>query len=135
MNRIVFIGSSKFGLKVLEKTLSMGGIKVAGIITAPKKFEISYSTKPVNNILHADFKKIADKYNIPLQEIKTNMKDKKLFKVMIGWKPEYFLVAGWYHMIPKEWREVAPAYGLHASLLPLYRGAVSYTHLTLPTKA
>jgi methionyl-tRNA formyltransferase len=38
------------------------------------------------------------------------------------WNPEAFLVVGWYHMIPKRWRELAPAYGLHASLLPDYSG-------------
>jgi len=32
------------------------------------------------------------------------------------------LVEGWYHMIPESRRFLAPAFGLHASLLPGYSG-------------
>ncbi|HXG70781.1 MAG TPA: methionyl-tRNA formyltransferase [Gemmatimonadaceae bacterium] len=39
-----------------------------------------------------------------------------------GWRPDAFVVAGWYHMVPRAWRQLAPAYGLHASLLPDYSG-------------
>jgi methionyl-tRNA formyltransferase len=35
---------------------------------------------------------------------------------------DIFVVAGWYHMVPRKWRDLAPAYGLHASLLPDYSG-------------
>jgi len=33
-----------------------------------------------------------------------------------------FVVAGWHHMVPKSWLDYAPAFGLHASLLPDYSG-------------
>jgi methionyl-tRNA formyltransferase len=50
------------------------------------------------------------------------MNEPGLFQTVTSWNPDAFLVAGWYHMIPKIWRNLAPAYGLHASLLPDYSG-------------
>jgi methionyl-tRNA formyltransferase len=50
------------------------------------------------------------------------MKEDTLYEAVVKWSPDAFLVVGWYHMIPKSWRALAPAYGLHASLLPHYSG-------------
>ena len=50
------------------------------------------------------------------------MRDPALLEKVACWKPEAFLVSGWYHMVPRKWRALAPAYGLHASLLPDYSG-------------
>ncbi|WP_123661389.1 methionyl-tRNA formyltransferase [Pusillimonas sp. NJUB218] len=50
------------------------------------------------------------------------MNDSALLDVVRSWRPDAFLVVGWYHMVPKSWRDLAPAYGLHASLLPDYSG-------------
>lgn len=120
--RLVFIGASKFGLKCLEQCLKNTDVKVTGIVTAPKKFSISYRKSGVNNVLHADFHSIATDFGIPLEELKESMKDELLLNKIKDWKPDIFLVVGWYHMIPKKWREIAPAYGIHASLLPDYSG-------------
>lgn len=40
------------------------------------------------------------------------------------WQPDLLLVLGWYYIIPREVRERAPlgCAGIHASLLPKYRG-------------
>ena len=120
--KIVFIGASKFGLRCLEDCLNIPEINIAGILTAPPLFKISYSKSKVNNILHADFEELAIKNEIPLMKIEDNMKSEKLFEQICSLSPDLFLVVGWYHMIPKSWREFAPAYGLHASLLPKYAG-------------
>lgn len=50
------------------------------------------------------------------------MSDPALFTDVEALEPDAFLVVGWYHMIPRRWRELAPAFGLHASLLPDYSG-------------
>jgi methionyl-tRNA formyltransferase len=39
-----------------------------------------------------------------------------------SWRPDFILVAGWYHMVPASVRQMAPTAGLHASLLPDYSG-------------
>lgn len=119
---IVFIGASKFGLRVLETILSIKNVHIIGAITAPEKFKISYNKEGVINILHADITAMCRGNKIPVVEMLNGMKDDALFKQVASWNPDIFLVSGWYHMIPKSWRDLAPAYGLHASLLPDYSG-------------
>ncbi|AGH97793.1 methionyl-tRNA formyltransferase [Micavibrio aeruginosavorus] len=119
---VVFIGSSKFGQRCLLSLLGMADVRVSGVVTAPKKFTISYNKDGVENVLHADVSDICRAHYIPFIEISDGMKGDDLFEKVSEWKPDMFLVCGWYHMVPKRWRDMAPAYGLHASLLPDYSG-------------
>lgn len=120
--RLVFIGSSKFGLRCLKTALGLSGCEVVGAVTAPTKFPISYRPEGVVNVLHADVESYCTRQGIPSAVIQRGMKDDALFDMVSSWRPDAFLVAGWYHMISKRWRDLAPAYGLHASLLPDYSG-------------
>lgn len=119
---LVFIGASKFGLRCLELANRMTDIRIVGAITAPRVFSISYQPDGVTNVLHADVEAYAQDHGIPVEILRTGMSDPVLFETVQGWNPEGFLVAGWYHMVPKKWRNLAPAYGMHASLLPDYSG-------------
>jgi methionyl-tRNA formyltransferase len=119
---LVFIGSSGFGLRCLETCLGLPEVKVTGVITAPQTFAISYCPSGVTNVLHADMSELLNLHAIPVQRLERSMNETGLFEEVAKWNPDAFLVAGWYHMIPKRWRELAPAYGLHASLLPDYSG-------------
>ena len=100
----------------------MPEVKVAGVITSSQTFSISYRPSGVTNVLHADVSSLANSHGVPVLKIKNSMNDASLLSGVSRWKPNAFLVAGWYHMIPKSWRQLAPAYGLHASLLPNYSG-------------
>jgi methionyl-tRNA formyltransferase len=119
---LVFIGSSAFGLRCLETCLRLPEVRVTGMVTAPKTFVISYCPSGVGNVLHADVAGVAHSHAIPVRTLERAMNEPGLFEEVAEWKPDAFLVAGWYHMIPRRWRELAPAYGLHASLLPDYSG-------------
>ena len=119
---LVFIGASKFGLRCLSACLKIPSLHVVGVITAPQKFSISYRPTGVNNVLFADVASFADEHTIPVRILDRSMNDQSLLDSVTSWKPDVFLVVGWYHMIPKRWRELAPAYGLHASMLPDYSG-------------
>lgn len=119
---IVFIGASKFGLRCLEACIEMPEVKVVGVITAPRTFSISYQPSGVINVLHADLAAFARDHQIPVAMLADSMSDPGLLDVVTVWQFDAFIVAGWYHMIPKTWLALAPAYGLHASLLPDYRG-------------
>lgn len=119
---LVFIGASAFGLRCLETCLLLSGVKVAGVVTAPRTFSISYRPSGVTNVLHADVAGLAKSHAVPVRTLEQAMNEPGLFEAVLAWEPDAFLVAGWYHMIPKRWREQAPAYGLHASLLPDYSG-------------
>ena len=77
----------------------------------------------MKNVQHADLRIFCETRNLQLFTIDDDgMKSEKLFESVSLNSPDAFIVAGWYHMIPKKWRQLAPAYGLHASLLPDYSG-------------
>lgn len=120
--RVVFIGASSFGLKCLETIYQLPGLSIVGLITNPKNFSISYSEKPVTNVLHADFVAWASNHALPCFEMARTMHDESLHSWVRSLVPQLFVVVGWYHMVPKSLREIAPAIGLHASLLPNYSG-------------
>lgn len=120
--RIVFVGATRFGLRCLETVLGMPGCEVVGIITLPETFSISYRPAGVRNVLHADFAPLAAQHAIPVYVMTGKMTDAETLERTSGWAPNLILVAGWYHMVPRALREIAPAAGLHASLLPDYSG-------------
>ena len=93
-----------------------------GVVTAPETFSISYRPAGVRNVLYADIESFAKDHSLRLATLKRSMNETGLLEIVEEWEPDLFLVAGWYHMIPRAWRAVAPAYGLHASLLPDYSG-------------
>jgi methionyl-tRNA formyltransferase len=120
--RVVFIGSSRFGLRCLDLINRLPFIKIVGVITGLKTFPISYRPEGVTNVLHADVQAFCNAIDLPCVTLERSMKENALHEAVVRWNPDAFLVVGWYHMIPKSWREIAPAYGLHASLLPDYSG-------------
>ena len=119
---LVFIGSSRLGFRCLQTCLDQPVVATVGIVTAPQTFAISYRPDGVTNVLHADLSALAKSHGIPVRTLKRAMNEAGLLEAVSEWKPDAFLVAGWYHMIPRRWRDLAPAYGLHASLLPDYSG-------------
>jgi methionyl-tRNA formyltransferase len=122
-SNIVFIGCSKFGLRCLELLKNMEGVEVSGVVSAPKTFPISYRKDgDFNNVLHGDISTFCSKNNLKYVSINNGMKDSNLLETVKSWNPSFFIVVGWYHLLPKEWMDLAPAYGLHASLLPNYSG-------------
>lgn len=120
--RIVVIGASKFGLRCLEKVMTLPKCEVVGIVTNPETFSISYRPEGVKNVLYADFRPLAEKHKIPVFVMKGKMSDPLLVKTIQKWEPDFILVVGWYHMVPRSIREIALTAGLHASLLPDYSG-------------
>jgi len=120
--RLVFIGSTKFGLRCLKKTLGIAESEVVGVVTAPARFLISHSPQGVTNVLHADFRPVAEAHGTPVWVMEGKMADEALVARIREWAPDFILVVGWYHLVPRVIREVAPTGGLHASLLPDYSG-------------
>ena len=119
---IVFIGASKFGLRCLKLLNKMNCCHVSGVVTAPKTFPISYRPEGATNILYADVPTYCKDHGIEYRVMDNGMQDQDLLNQAQKWRPNAFIVVGWYHIIPKIWRNIAPAYGMHASLLPDYTG-------------
>ncbi|MEK9628592.1 MAG: formyltransferase family protein [Nitrospinota bacterium] len=120
--RIIFIGASTIGLQCLEIMTQSSLYNVVGAITLPETFSISYRPEGVKNVLFADIKKYCQSHDINCIVMNEGMKDPGLFERVKALSPDLFIVVGWYHLIPKSWLDLAPAYGLHASLLPDYTG-------------
>jgi methionyl-tRNA formyltransferase len=120
--RVVFIGASRFGLRCLEEVARMDCCTVVGAVTVPRTFSISYRPDGVTNVLHADVAAACAVHGIDCAVMESGMGDPELLARVRAWAPDAFLVVGWYHMVPRAWRQLAPAFGMHASLLPDYSG-------------
>jgi methionyl-tRNA formyltransferase len=120
--RIVFFGASALGYRCCERLITMRQ-EVVGLFTIPRAFNISYSPGvPVENVLHRDFHALGAAHNIPVLSVEGRMADHEQELAALG--PDLLVVVGWYYMIPRRMRELAPrgCVGIHASLLPRYRG-------------
>lgn len=120
--RLVFIGATEFSRRCLTACLALDDIEVVGIVTAPPHFTISYRASGVQNVRHADLAEQAQLNGTPIITVTQGMREEGLLNAIEILRPDAFVVAGWFHMVPRSWRQLAPAYGLHASLLPAYRG-------------
>ena len=99
--RIVFLGASKFGIRCLRAALAATGCDVVGVVTAPKTFSISYRPQGVTNVLHEDAHGLCEAAGIPCLELgAAGMRDEALLAAVRAWRPDAFLVAGWYHIVP-----------------------------------
>ncbi len=120
--RIVFMGATELGYDCCE-TLIKSGHNIVGIFTIPKEFNISYSPdKPVTNVLFKDFTMLGKSNDIPVFEVNQNIKDH--YRNFEALSPDFLLAIGWYYMIPAKMLNILSkgAAGIHASLLPKYRG-------------
>ena len=120
--KLLLIGASAFTENCLRKIIEINGIDVVGIISNASSFKISYSKSEVKNVLHKDLSNFAEGLQIPFICLKEGMNERGLFERVCQLAPDIILVAGWYHMIPKKWMNTWKIFGMHASLLPKYRG-------------
>lgn len=120
--RIVFLGSTKFGLRCLQQITRTTDCEVVGVLTVPQRFPISYRPTGVHNVLYADVLAFATNKGFPCSLMEGKMSDASVVDLIRAWHPDLIVVVGWYHKIPRQILEIAPAAGLHASLLPAYSG-------------
>ncbi len=119
---MVFIGAGSFGLRCFQHILQKSCIRVVGVVTSPPRFCASSKNHELKNPSHDQFFASAQGHGVPVSILSQDMGDPHLLASVLEWKPDAFLVAGWYHIIPKTWLSLAPFFGLHASLLPDYCG-------------
>lgn len=120
--RIVFFSASELGFNCCHK-LIQENFNVVAVFTIPQEFKISYSKdKPVKNVLFRDFSFFNEQYGIPVVTVSDKMGSYE--EALREFQPDLLVVIGWYYMIPKKLRDIAPlgCIGIHASLLPKYRG-------------
>jgi methionyl-tRNA formyltransferase len=93
-----------------------------GDVTTERSFKISYAPSGVTNVLYADFESFAALHECPVLRMKDSLPDPALFAAVEALTPDAFVVVSWYHMIPRRWRELAPAFGLYAPRTPDFSG-------------
>lgn len=122
MKKILFLGTTSLSYQVLSEIIKSKKIEISGIVTGEAHFNISYSKEPVKNYNFSDLSVLGASSNIPTFIMRHGMKDPLLSDWISGLDFDYILVVGWYHMIPKSWILDFKCLGIHASLLPYYRG-------------
>ena len=116
------VGATKLTERVMLELHSLDEVNLCGLITSPKTFNISYSKVPVVNMKHVDLKSICRDLSIPCIETKNGMKSQSIIDFVKRSEPDLMIVCGWYYMIGEAIRNLVPAIGVHASLLPKYAG-------------
>jgi methionyl-tRNA formyltransferase len=98
--------------------------EIVGIFSIPKEFRISWAVKPIKNVRFKSFEDLAQEHDVPLIYVTRKMSDPVYQEALRRLQPDILIVIGWYYMVPRALRELAPlgAVGVHASLLPKYRG-------------
>ena len=116
--RIVFMGTPDFAVPCLEALIGAGH-EIVGVFTQPDK--------PVGRkqiLTPPDVKVCAEKYNLPVFQPE-KIKGSNASQIIAELKPDVIVVVAYGKILPKEILNAAP-YGcinVHASILPLYRGA------------
>ena len=134
--RIVFMGATELGWNCC-RTLFDIKQEVVGIFSIPQQFRISWSQTPVNNVQYKSFEGLAAENSIPLIYVKGKMSEPEYADALRSLRPDIILVVGWYYLLPRSLRQLAPlgAAGLHASLLPKYRGGAPLVWATINGEA
>jgi|SaaInlStandDraft_2_1057019.scaffolds.fasta_scaffold19509_2 methionyl-tRNA formyltransferase len=116
------MGATKFSRRCLDAVLESGQ-EFCGCAATPEHFDISYAPEGVRNVNYCNFVEVAGEFGVPC--IAYDRKNVNSFVDEVReLQPDLLLVAGWYYIVPKKLRDVAPqgAVGLHGSLLPQFRG-------------
>lgn len=120
--RIVFIGASGFRSPLPRAHDWPAKLRGCWSRHCAGQLQDLLPASGVTNVLHVDVRSCCESLDIPCEELVAGMNDPALLERVQLWKPDIFTVVGWYHTVPGSWRRLAPAYGLHASLLPDYSG-------------
>jgi len=127
--RTVIFSSTEFGKNCLDGLLRLPEFELAGLASTGSAIEISYSSAPVEIRTHYNFEVDAVRLGVPFYRHPRGFSSEECAVWLKACRPELILVLGWYYMMPRALRSLAPrgALGIHASLLPRYRGGAPLT--------
>jgi len=113
INKVTFIGSKHLGIKALEVLCSVDSEKIKSVVTVDDSEDTRCKL--------SEIKALTDSRDVPLYVL---TKPSQLADVVRVEKPDMCLVVGWYWLVPsKLLEELSTGFlGIHASLLPKYRG-------------
>ena len=108
-------------MAIADRMMANRDIVIAGVMSAPEEFEISYSAAPVRNSRYVDMSTWCREHHVAFRSYATPDDIAALARETGA---SAMLLAGWYHMVPGRIRALCPrgCIAVHASLLPRYRG-------------
>ncbi|MDQ8039469.1 MAG: formyltransferase family protein [Rickettsiella sp.] len=118
--KIVLFGATDLTVSIAN-FLFKNNYTLSAIVTVPSIFNISYDKDVIKNIRFKDMFVWGNKRKIP---VFSYIKVQETIQDLIPLKPDFAIVAGWYHLMPKRLRLLFSkgCSGFHASLLPQLRG-------------
>ncbi len=117
MKRIVYMGTPEYAKIILEAILKENEFEVTLVLTQPDR--------PVGRhqeLTPPPVKSLALEYDLPVLQPQ-RLKEDGIYEAITEAKPDLIVVAAFGQLLPKSILDIAPCINLHASLLPLYRGA------------
>lgn len=117
MKKIVYMGTPEYAKIILDAIISSGKFAVSLVITQPDR--------PVGRkqeLLPPPVKSLALEYDIEILQ-PNNLKEAGVYETISNFKPDFIVVAAFGQLLPSDILDIASCINLHASLLPLYRGA------------
>lgn len=120
MIKVIFFATPNIALKSLEALVNSDKIDVIAVVTQPDK-----PTGRGHKLTAPPVKEFAIEKGIPVFQPSSLRKDLEMQKTLQELQPEFFVTFAFGQILSKEVLEI-PKYAtinLHASLLPLYRGA------------
>lgn len=117
LKKIVYMGTPEYAEIILDGLINDGSFEISLVVTQPdrpmgRKMEL---TPP-------EVKLLALEHNINILQPQS-LRDDGVYDAIISCKPDFIVVAAFGQLLPRSILDIAPCINLHASLLPLYRGA------------
>ncbi len=111
------MGTPHYADTILKRLIEADGMEVAALFTQPDR--------PVGRkrvLTPPPVKVTAQKEMIAIFQ-PDSLRDEEIVRQIEEIAPDFIVVAAYGQMLPKEILQIAPCINLHASLLPMYRGA------------
>jgi methionyl-tRNA formyltransferase len=116
--KIIFMGTPSYATVIFQKLLEEN-FNILALFTQKDK---KVGRKQIITPPHIKQFSKESGLSLPIYQPDT-LKNKNITKVIQQLKPDFIIVAAFGQILPKEILTLAPCINLHASLLPLYRGA------------
>ena len=116
--KIIFMGTPEYATIIFEKLLKED-YEIVALFTQPDK---KVGRKQIVTPPHIKQFVIDNGLSIPIYQPAT-LKDEFIKNIIKKLCADFIIVAAYGQILPKDILDIAPCINLHASLLPLYRGA------------
>lgn len=123
MKKVVFMGTPSYAAKVLDALLLAEDFEVCAVFTQPQKRAGRGQEVVQNPVKQRTLEAISQgKGALEICEI-SSLKEASVQEKLASFKADFIVVAAFGQLLPKAVLDLAPCVNLHASLLPLFRGA------------